>query len=646
MNRTLVNDDLIAKRYSIDPFDEETVRTLVESLGIDPDELSQSQFRLLSLPIHLKLLAYIVSEAGVTTLDFQTERELYDLFWREKQESMRSRMSDSQIQTAIDRVVTVMAEREALFVPEQMLRSHEEVVTLLISENILVKDGPRMSFFHDSFFDFMFAQWFIAEDLDLSEYILNQDQSLFMRSQVTQVLMHQRDISGGYFVRDLRGILTNDDIRTHLKTTVISLLGSIDTPTREEWRVVEPLLGTELSSHVWRMLHRSEGWFDLLHSLGHLRSWMSGDNPMFWNNAVALLQSIQNQRPNEVAELMTPYIGVSDYWDERLAQVIFISSLGATREYSEFVCKAVRSGALDRDLLPSNNSVDLWFRIEGLVEQEPEWSCELIECCFERLTEMAGQVEYSGSFVRTGYPMGRSIQVMADAARAAPRDFVESLMPHLLFMITPDETSLGNPNLRHMLWNHPTLRKKHRLDADLIAAMEVALCRLAEQEPDVFLLHAEKLRPSDFSIIHGMLVRAYAENGERLADEAVSYLLEDTARLASGENDEKYRLARNLIEFVSPHCSVQNYTDLEATILDFYPDYELDPVMEEHRGYAQGILLEGLDPDRISTQAVQRLRELRERFGEELSRESRQAVTGGFVEPASYRARSTQYERR
>ena len=627
----LVNGNLIAKRYSIEPFDEETVRILVESLGIDPDELSQSQIGLLSLPIHLKLLAYIVSEAGVTTLDFQTEKELYDQFWREKQESMRSRMSDSQIQAAVDRVVMVMADREALFVPEQMLRTHGEAVNLLTSENILVKDGPRVSFFHDSFFDFMFAQWFIAEDLDLSEYILKQDQSLFMRSQVTQVLMHQRDISGEYFIRDLQGILTNGDIRTHLKTAVISLLSSIDTPTREEWRVVHPLLGAELSSHVWTMLHRSEGWFDLLHSLGLLRSWMSGDNPLFRNNAVALLQSIQSQRPKEVVELLTPYIGVSDDWDVRLSNVIFISSLGATRKYFEFVCKVVRSGAFDRALLPSHNSVDLWFRIEDLVEQEPEWSCELIGCCFERLTEMAGQADYSDLFVRTGYPLGRKTHVMADAARAAPGTFVESLMPHLLFMITPDETSPGNPTLRHFLWHRPTLRRRHQLDTDLIAAMEVALCKLAEQEPDVFLLYAAKLHPSDFSIIHGMLVRAYAENGERLADNAVSYLLEDSARLASGENDEKYRLVRHLIESVSPHCSVQNYTDLEATILDFYPDYELDPVMEEYRGYAQGILLEGLDPDRISTQAAQRLEELRARFGGELSREPRQTETGGFV---------------
>ncbi len=627
----LVNGNLIVKRYSIEPFDEETVRTLVNSLGIDPDELNQSQIGLLSLPIHLKLLAYIVSEAGITALDFQTEKELYDRFWREKQESMRSRISNSQIQAAVDRVVMVMADREALFVPEQMLRLHEEAVTLLVSENILVKDGPRVSFFHDSFFDFMFAQWFISEDLDLSEYILKQDQSLFMRSQVTQVLMHQRDISSEYFIRDLQGILTNGDVRIHLKTAVISLLGSIDTPTREEWSVMEPLLGTELSGHVWTMLHRSEGWFDLLHSLDLLRSWMSGDNPLFRHNAVALLQSIQNQRPDEVAELMMPYIGVSDDWDVRLSNVIFISSLGATRKYFEFVCKAVRSGAFDRVLLPSHNSVDLWFRIEGLVEQEPERSCELIGCCFERLTEMAGQSEYSNSFVRTGYPIGRKTQVMADAARSAPEIFVESLMPHLLYMITPDETSPGNPSLKHMLWNYPTLRKRHQLDADLIAAMEVALCKLAEQEPDVFLLHAEKLHPSDFSIIQGILVRAYAENGERLADDAVSYLLEDTARLASGGNDEKYRLARNLIESVSPHCSVQNYTGLEATILDFCPDYELDPVMEEHKGYAQGILLEGLDSERISTQATQRLRALRERFGEELSREPREPVAAGFV---------------
>ena len=627
----LISGKTKPREFSLNPFDASTVRKLVERLGIAADDLNPSQLELLSLPIHLKLLAYVVTRGAVTTLGFQTEKELYDLFWREKRMSMRSRIDDSQVRAAVELVVRLMSEHESLFIHEAMLNKYDDEVTLLVSENILVKDGPRISFFHDSFFDYMFAQWFISEELDLASYILEQDQSLFMRSQVTQVLLHQRELPGQDFVRSLDAILSNEAIRTHLKIMVLSFLSSVSEPTEREWKIVEPLLDTELSNRVWSLMRGSVDWFDLLYSRKVLQGWLSGDNERLRNGTVAVLQAIQKQRPDQTAALLRPYLGESDSWDVRLANVVSLSALGATREFFDFVCEVVGSGVFDQALIPSSSSVDFWFHIEDLVKQKPEWACELIAYCFERLAEMATQEEYADLFLKTGYPVGRDVQVMADAARATPERFVESLMPHLMALIRISQDEVGDPQLRELFWHYPTARGKHQLDADLISAIGIAMSGLAKENPRAFLGHAEKLRRSEFSVIQGILAKAYTANGELLADEAVEYLLEDSSRFASGTGDEKYRVARLLIEAISPHCSSQNYVRLEDAILDYYPDYEMKSYGEEHKGYAQGVLLEGVDSDRHSVRATERLLELRTRFGEELSREPREPQTGGFV---------------
>ena len=627
----LIGGEMITREFALEPFDTMTVKNLVERLGIVADDLNPSQIELLSLPIHLKLLAHVVTTRGITTLGFQTEKDLYDLFWREKRRSMRSRMADSQIRAAVECVVRLVSERESLFVLEAMLSEYDDEITLLVSENILVKDGPRLSFFHDSFFDYMFAQWFISAELDLASYILEQDQSLFMRSQVTQILLHQRELTGQDFVVSLHAILSNEAIRTHLKIMVLSFLGSINKPSEREWRVVEPLLETELSNRVWSLLLGSVDWFDLLYSNKVLQNWLSGGNERLRNGAVAVLQSIQKQRPDQTAALLGPYIGRSDSWDLRLANVISLSNLGATREFFDFVCEVVGAGVFDKALFPSTSDVDFWFHVGNLNEQNPEWACELIACCFERLGEMAAQEEYANMFLETGYPLGTGVQVMTDAAKDAPEQFVEMLTPHLLALIHTSKDVVGNPDQRRFLWHYPTARGRHQLDADLISAMESAMSGLAKQDPRVFLRHAEKLSRSQFSVIQVIVTRGYSANGESLADDAVEYLLEDPSRFALGEGDEKYRMVRLLINAISPHCSNKNYRRLEDAILDFQPDFELESHGQEYKGYAQGVLLEGVDSDRLSAKASARLLALRERFGEELSREPRESQMGGFV---------------
>ena len=261
-----------------------------------------------------------------------------------------------------------------------------------------------------------------------------------------------------------------------------------------------------------------------------IHGWLSGTDRRLKNGAIAVLQSAQKHRPDRTAELLRPYIGQSDYWDERLAGIVRLSNIGATRDYFDFVCEVVRSGVFDLKFLPSQTSGDFWFHIEDLVEQKPEWACELIACCFAQLTEMAAQEPYASTFLETGYPVGRGVQVITDAARAMPEHFTESLMPHFLTLMQLSQDEPGDPNLSQSFWHYPTSRGRHRLDVDLISGMEIALCGLARQNPQIFLSHAIKLRRSEFSIIQAILAKAYSVNGELFADEAVKYLLEDCSR--------------------------------------------------------------------------------------------------------------------
>ena len=269
--RELTKEGGIAKEIPVEQFGEETVRTLTEKLGIDPKTLSPKQVDLLRLPIHLKLLEEALSDGDGNATGFQTPKDLFDKFWSYRLKVMHRRVDPSRVEGVLDRIVKTMTERQALSVAAGLLDEYEDAVSVMVSENVLVRDGQRISFFHESFFDYIFARRMISSPgFDLVAYILDQGQSLFIRSQVRQVLLHLRDISTQDCSRNLEAVLTNMEIRPHIKTIVLSLLGTFDNPTEEEWDVVEPLLETDLASHVWTALHGSTGWFDLLEPVYNL----------------------------------------------------------------------------------------------------------------------------------------------------------------------------------------------------------------------------------------------------------------------------------------------------------------------------------------------------------------------------------------
>ena len=389
--RGLIGTDGIAQEVTLAEFDEATVREVVANLGIESDRLSHKQIKLLSLPVHLRLLAALPSIETGAPLGFQTAKELYDAFWDEKKRVLKERVDGTRIQEVADLMAKSMSERQALSVPTSLLDEHTEVVDLMASENILVKDGARVSFFHESFFDYMFARRMVEDDFDAAQFVFEQEQSLFVRSQLRQVLLHQRDVYPDDALRNMAAILEHPDIRPHLKDIVLALLGSLDDPTEDEWYIdLEPMLDTELSDHVWRAINRSPAWFDVLDSIGVIRQWLSGSDEELLYRTIWFLRSIQEKRPDRVAELVSPFLDVSEDWNQRLLSLLVYSKIGASRNFFEFVLEAIEAGLYDRFL--GHNGDDLgigtWYRAKELVESKPEMACKVVTAFCDRLVKL------------------------------------------------------------------------------------------------------------------------------------------------------------------------------------------------------------------------------------------------------------------
>lgn len=639
--RELVSEHGIAREVSIRPFDDATVRRIAARIGMNADNLTRQQIEILSLPIHMRLLSEVVKGGGAAAADFQTEISLFDRFWSEKRRVLRDKgVRGAEIKAAANAIIDAMNASETLFVNEAALDEHQRAVDAMASENILVRDGAKYGFFHETFFDYLFARSATADpDFDLTQYILEREpQSLFLRSQVRQILLHQRADSPEKAARSAADLLACPDIRTHIKALVLSLLGSLEDPAQDDWDAIKPLLQTNLSNHAWNSIRGSAAWFDLLDkSLGVIEQWLHSADESLISQALWLTKNVHKHQSARVAELLSPFLAnPTGDWKERLLYIISLSEFGASKEYFDFVHKAFDEGMLDKFLAVGGNGA-AWWQLKGLAESEPDWACELISTYCDRILSIARSRGSDNPFSIDGVdPHKTGGEAIISVAKASPAKFIDALMPFTIDILKlnghqTDSGRLTDPFERY--FKIPFSRPLPLRDAFFVA-LESAMCLIAEEQPDYFRGRVDLLRQSqceDYPTIRQILTRAYAAAGESFADEAVEYLLQNHEIRFSPSPMQGFDAIRQLLKSSTPHCSAENLNRLEQAILGYYPKSEI----KESKGVHQYFLLESIAPSRIAPQSRKRLQELRRKFGERESAKHGTATIGEIGSPIS-----------
>lgn len=230
------------------------MREAVSGMGLNGQALSPGQVRLLSLPLHLRLLEEFSSTSPGETMEFRTAEDLYDEFWRRKRQLVHARLGGGTIRwtQAMGALCEHMSEGQVLSVPADVLDDYE--ANAMTSEHVLVLDRNRYAFFHEGFFDYVFARRFAEQGRELLPLLRGSEQHLFRRAQVRQILLRMRDRDWKRYLEDLHDLLHSPDIRFHIKQVVFALLAKLDDPTPEEWDVLAPLLDDEDAAYdreVW-----------------------------------------------------------------------------------------------------------------------------------------------------------------------------------------------------------------------------------------------------------------------------------------------------------------------------------------------------------------------------------------------------------
>ena len=619
------------------------VKRILASSGFDGTLLTSHQMELLRLPQNLSLFL----EAGFPTSGapaFDSATALFDRYWNEKRRSVAERIPNAPDQWSelMSTLCDEMTATQQLSVPREVVDGFSlPYLEAVASEGVLILDGRRCGFGHESFFDYCFARGFVRERRTLVSFIRSSEQHLFRRAQIRQVLTYLRGSHESRYARELTELLSDDGVRLHLKELAFALLAQVGDPRDDEWAIWEPWVKPELSALrdatansnpvsqlAWRKLFGSSSWFDFVDERGLIVGWLTSGSDGLEDMAVTYLAVHHGRAPDRVAALLEPHADRGGAWTARLRGFFQRARFQSSRRLFDLFLHLIDNGVLDDERRAIAQNQTFWSMIYSLSRSRPEWLPEILAHRLRRrLSVLQAAGEESGRRELLGHD-SHLAELVLKSADKAPRVCVEQLLPVIL-EISDVARIEDEPPHRDAVWRF-LIKSDHPSPEDgCLYAVAQALGMLA-LEGKVDLSHAvAELRRRDTHTANLLLLALYAGGCERYADEAATLLCDEPWRFACGYSDNPWWCAMEAIRSVFPHCSAGVRDRLESVLLGYYPSSERTAAGRTSHGGAQFQLLSAIPADLRSVRARARFAELERKF-EEPEGEPR-GLSGGRV---------------
>ena len=227
-----------AKVVNVGKLTEEEVSSVL--VRIDPglrEQLNSTTLELLRTVQYLDTFCFLYKRSK-SNLDFSNPVELYDALVGECMNAAND-YTKPGIEPALFTIADTIRKSGTLR-PNIIPSSEEQKSSFayLASCGLITTDNHTVSFFHQSFYEYILARWYTSTGRSLFDDIRKRFQGLEVRPIVKSALEYKRGHKSADFVDEVRAILSSDEIRLHIKLLAISVLAYADTPIKSEKALV------------------------------------------------------------------------------------------------------------------------------------------------------------------------------------------------------------------------------------------------------------------------------------------------------------------------------------------------------------------------------------------------------------------------
>jgi hypothetical protein len=605
----------------------ETVEELLKAVELDPSGLTAILKEILTLPLHLSMFLSLSAQGKEAVFN---QEDLFDRFWEDasRRANLRAGRQVDWI-GVMDGLSSWLSKHQRLSAPKEQLDHLSADADVLTSERILISTDGQYRFFHELFFDYVFARRFLVTGRTIAQFLISDEQHLFRRAQVRQILAYIRRRDRSSYLKELRATLLHPDVRFHIKQLILQLLRSLTDPTVDEWRILEAFQASyaDLAGHIRGVIYGVPVWFDVLKGAGYFDQVLSKGSEEHQREAISVLSArdVIRLRAADVRTILFAHRRPDNPWDGFLVEICRSGEFHRDRKLFEIFLELLENEKIGAPDAVSQHGAELRYLLHSVIEENPAWAAEAIavwlkmmRSAWNRTAVLQNESIRSfesrfGTFLdRSGFDGG----AIRDAAKDF-RAFARHVFPVLVAIIRESSYKPAKYLLRDDTWSVRGYGSSHlQLHAELFEQLALSLERLAVASPDELDCLIEEHIESDFDSITYLILRAKAANPQRYAEGVLEYLACDVRRLtvgyafwSGGGGSAEDLTSINAVRVCAPMASDTTVLSVESAIIGMK-----DGVGGRWKGARQLRLLDAIPAERQSDRAKKHLAELRRKF--------------------------------
>ena len=635
----------------------EEVQQVLRDAEVDPGSVPEPLHRVLSTPLHLQMLVALHTRGRLEASGISTRWQLFDAFYRMVRMEVEGRHPGAQVAAVNDRLAELLSAHQELSAP--LVRFQDRTtVEGMASAGWLRSDGQRLAFAHEAFFDYAYATLHLREERPLRQMLLDQEQHLFRRAQVRQILTVARDQDRQRYLADLGELLAADDVRVHIKDMVIALVSRVSDPTREEWDAL-CAIGDVRADLLARRAHwaaaRQEPFGDLLMSEKVIETYLA--DPALADTGAWLCQLLVERHCDEIVALLEPHVGEAG-WDHRIMAVIQAGKLPTSRRLVDLMVALLDAGVLDRSLAQAGDQHDIFMRLYGFSGARAAWGARILAAALRRrlvlitaaaadrpgeqepaepaagdddlraLIRQLAASDRAGRNTRLLAQSKAAKDILAALADSDPVAFVHEVLAPVRAAAQASRTGTADDHGERSSAFGLLLRRDLQLDptAILLTRLADAVERSARQGDPATLAAVREMLDSPLAVEQLLAACGLTARHDDLLDDALGWLETGPYALSQGWAQNPYGITADVLAWVCDRLPAERTAPLQQRTGEHSPAYET----EQTRGRAALPLLRAIPEHGLSAQAAQKKTELEARFPQDPQPAPRQARADRF----------------
>jgi len=242
------------------------VKSIFQKLGLNSNNVSAKLIELLRVPLNLDIFCSIY-KSSLNLGSIKTLQDLYNEFWKQKiinpqNPNGKTLNCKKAVQAIADNIDSVSRDN---INTTNLFEKFTSEFQYLKSNNILTGKEPEIHFFHQTFFDYVFAKQFIDSKKSILAYIQEKEQGLFIRSRIKMIISFLKETDKNEYIRVLSKIIFSNKLRFHIKLLLINTLGFENNLIEEEKKFVKSKI---LSNNKFKIIFLesvfSPAWYKFL----------------------------------------------------------------------------------------------------------------------------------------------------------------------------------------------------------------------------------------------------------------------------------------------------------------------------------------------------------------------------------------------